>query len=123
MILLISEISRIRFFKFNCLSRLQCYFFSSSVVLRIKMFWPLILCILGNFHVIVIVCRLFSKLTFFKTYFSNTSRVLNGFDPIRTNVILVLIWIQIVCQGYQQTTESSLAKKVKLMDSLLTIQF
>ena len=45
------------------------------------MLWPLILCILGNFHVIVIFCRLFSKLTFFKTYSSNTYRVINGFDP------------------------------------------
>ena len=56
-------------------------FFSSSVVLKINLLWPLILCRLGNFHVIVFVCRLFLKLTFFKLSFRKTFRVINGFNP------------------------------------------
>ena len=51
------------------------------MVLKIKMLCPFILCILGTFHIIVVVCRLFFKLTFFKTSFRNTFRVINGFDP------------------------------------------
>ena len=40
----------------------------------------LILCILGNFHAFVVVCCLFSKLSFSKSSFRNAIRVSNGLD-------------------------------------------
>ena len=34
-----------------------------------------------SFHALVVVCRLFSKLTFSKNSFGNTIKVSNGLDP------------------------------------------
>ena len=62
-------------------------------------------------------CRL---LTFFQNYYSqktllrNTIRVPNGWDPdqdIRANVLSVLIWVQIACKCYQQTTKVATSLK------------
>ena len=69
---------------------------------------------LGNFYVAVVVCCLFSKLTFFQ-------KMLNR----HTIVLLILIWDEIVCSGYQQTTKVAVNKRkgfIKLMISLLTFQ-
>ena len=45
-----------------------------------------------------------SKLFFPKKSSRNTFRVLSGVQ-IRTDVLLVLIWVQTVCKGYQQATK------------------
>ena len=59
------------------------------------------LCMLGNFS--CFPCRLltfFFKINFFKKMCTTqTVRI-----QIRTDVLLILIWVQTVCKGYQQTT-------------------
>ena len=65
----------------------------------------LMLCILGNYS--CFCCRL---LTFFKIKFSknssrNTIRVSNCLIQIRTNIVSVLIWVQIVCKCFQKITK------------------
>ena len=60
------------------------------------------LSMLGNFHAFVVVCSLFSKFTFSKNSFRNTIDVSNCLDPDRMSV---LIRVQTVCKGYQQTTK------------------
>ena len=40
----------------------------------------------------------------FKNSFRNTIRVSNDLDPDQDRHLLVLIWVQTVCKGYQQTT-------------------
>ena len=46
----------------------------------------------------------FSKLFFSKNSFRNTMRVSNGLDPDQDQQMSVLIWVQTVYKGYEQTT-------------------
>ena len=39
--------------------------------------------------------------------FGNIIRVSSSLDPDRTRHLSCLIWVQIVCKGYQQTTRES----------------
>ena len=48
---------------------------------------------------IVFCCYFFSKRSS-----GNISRVSSSLDPDLSDVLLGLIWVQIVCKGYQQTT-------------------
>ena len=43
------------------------------------------------------------KINFFKKIFRNTIRVSNSLDPDQDRHS-VLLWVQTVCKGYQQTT-------------------
>ena len=63
------------------------------------------LCMLGNFS--SFWCRLltFFKINFFKKNFRNTIRCQTIWSRSKTNVLWVLIWVQTVCKGYQQTTK------------------
>ena len=69
-------------------------------------------CMLGNF--LSFCCRL-------QTYFQNKlfqkilSGALSGWQTvliqIRTDILSVLIWVQTVCKGYQQTTKVATSKE------------
>ena len=49
-------------------------------------------------------------------------RVSNGLDPDRTNVLLVLTWVQTVCKGYQQTTKVLNSKRMDTFDAIYNMQ-
>ena len=75
------------------------------------------LCMLGNISCFFVVCGFF--FFFSKKSFRNTIRVSNSLDPdqARQNMPDIssgLIWVQIVCKGYQQmakvTTRGERAK-------------
>ena len=108
---------------------IQVRAFESSVSLN--------LCMLGNCS-----CFFFSKLTFSKEFFQEHNHECQTvWIQIRTDILLVLIWVQTVCKdqqqfvvvcilsvliwvqtvckGYQQTTKSPLARK-EFEHSLLT---
>ena len=64
-------------------------------------------CILGNFSCLCCHLLILSKLTLmkFKTFFKELYQNVKQFGLItETNIMSVLIWVQIVCNGYQQTT-------------------
>ena len=92
-------------------SRLWCLivFLSLSHVACQTLFvlnWPF-RCKMGNFSCIIVVCWLFSKLTFFQKLLSRTqSEYQTVWVQIRTDVLLVLTRVQTVCEGYQQRTEN-----------------
>ena len=48
--------------------------------------------------------RLFVVVVFSKRSLGNISRVSSSLDPDHADVLSGLIWVQIVCKGYQQTT-------------------
>ena len=52
----------------------------------------------------------FLKKTFSKNSFWNNLRVSNGMDPGQDR-LLVQIWVQTVCKGYQQTTKVADSKE------------
>ena len=57
----------------------------------------------------------FSKSFFSKTKIRNTIRVSNRLDPVRTDVMSVLICVQTACKDYWQTTKVvTSTEKVKL---------
>ena len=60
------------------------------------------LSLLGNFSCFFVSCCFFSKSTFSK---KNISGIQSEFQTvwiqISPDVLLVLIWVQIVCKGYQ----------------------
>ena len=59
-------------------------------------------------------CRLFFlNSTFLKNYFRNTIRVSNSLDPDQANKIPGLIWVQMVCKGYQQKTSIEISGQKK----------
>ena len=45
-----------------------------------------------------------TKSIFSKNSFKNTIRVSNNLDPDQADILSGLIWVQIVCKSYQQTT-------------------
>ena len=59
----------------------------------------------------------FCKINFFKTFFQKNYQTVCV--QIRTDVLLVLIWGQTVCKGYQRMTKSPLARKVLKIFALL----
>ena len=60
-------------------------------------------------HAFVVVCRLFFKIDFLKNNsFRNT--VSNRIQS-RTDILSVLIWVQTVSKGYQQTTSRCYQRK------------
>ena len=66
------------------------------------------LCMLGNFfHAVVVFCRLFFKIYFFKILFQENYQCVNFLDlDIRTKVLSVLISAQTVCKDSQQPTKA-----------------
>ena len=60
----------------------------------------------------------FSKLTFSKTSFRYTIRVSNGLDQDQTDILSVLIWVQTVCKGYQQTSKVATYSKERVSAKL-----
>ena len=69
------------------------------------------LCTLGEFNTFVVICWLFSKYFFQKHLSGTLSECQTVCIQIRTHVLLVLIWEQTVCKGYQQTTKVAANKK------------
>ena len=61
------------------------------------------------FHALVVVCSLFSKLTFSRNSFRNAIRVSNSLNPEHEDV---LIWVQTVCKDYQPMTSRHLTLTV-----------
>ena len=60
--------------------------------------------ILGNFACFIVVCWFFSKSTFFKILSGIPSECQTVRIHIRPDVLPGLIWVQTVCNGYQQKT-------------------
>ena len=59
--------------------------------------------ILANFACFLIVCRFFSKSSFFQKILSGiASRCQTVWIQIRPDIMSGLIWVQTVCKGYQQ---------------------
>ena len=54
---------------------------------------------------------IFFKIKVLKNYFGNTIRVSNGLDPDQDQQNVVLIWIQTVCNGYQQKIAVAASKE------------
>ena len=82
----------------------RCIFFLGT--LRHNMLYPLMFlnqfsCIdslpLGNLYAFFLVCWFFFKINFFEKFFK-------VWIQIGPNVLLGLIWVPAVCEGYQQTT-------------------
>ena len=69
------------------------------------------LCMLGIFHVFVVICWLFSKLTFKKVLSGTLSECQTAWIQIRANILSVLIWVETVCKGYQQTAKVASSKE------------
>ena len=65
------------------------------------------LCLLGKFFMLFCHLLIFFKSTFLKNSFRNTIRVSNNLAPDQAQHLSVLIWVQTVCKGYQQTTQLS----------------
>ena len=61
-------------------------------------------CLLGNFSGFFVVCRIFSKSTFQKILSGIPLECQTVWTLIRPDDLWGLIWIQTVCQDYQQTT-------------------
>ena len=53
---------------------------------------------------------LLSSADFFNNSFRNTIIVSSAWIQIRTDILLVLIWIQTVCKGYQQKIKVTVSK-------------
>ena len=51
------------------------------------------------------------KYFFSKNYFRNTSECQTVWIQIRTTILSIFIWVQTVCNCYEQTTKTSLARK------------
>ena len=66
------------------------------------------------FHALVVICRLFSKFTFSRSSFRNTTRVSNGLDPDQDRHCVGLDLGPNCLQGYQQTTKVA-ASKVRVL--------
>ena len=91
-------------------------FISENKVLLMVDFWSLTLkhrvfrvfclthCILGNFSCFFVVCCFFSKLTFEKILSKIPSECQTVWTLIRPDDSSGLIWVQTVCQSYQQTS-------------------
>ena len=47
---------------------------------------------------------IFFKINVFKKNFRNTIKVSISLDPDQLNVLWSLIWVQMVCKGYQEKT-------------------
>ena len=63
------------------------------------------LCILGNFSWIFVVCWLFFKINFLKKILLGiSSGCQTVWIQIRIDILLGMVWVQIVCKVYQQTT-------------------
>ena len=66
---------------------------------------------LGIFHVFVVICWLFSKLTLKKVLSGTLSECQTAWIQIRANILSVLIWVETVCKGYQQTAKVASSKE------------
>ena len=68
--------------------------------------WKLTLCMLGNFACFFIICGFFFKLTFLKKICKKYHQCQTVWIQIRPN-----IWVQTVCNSYQQTTKVATSGK------------
>ena len=69
------------------------------------------------FQAFIVICWLFTKLTFSKNSSGTVSdRVSNGLNPDQDhNVVWVLVWVQAVCKCYQLMAKLATSKeRVKL---------
>ena len=65
----------------------------------------LTLCPLGNFLCFFTVCCFFFKIQFFeKLFLKYNQECQTNWIQIRHDILSALIWVQTVCQGYQQMT-------------------
>ena len=81
--------------------------------IAIRQFLHVNFCMLCNFSCFCCFLLNFFNINFFKQ--KKYSGTLSEFQTVRiqikTDVLSVLIWVQTVCKGYQQTTKVHLAKK------------
>ena len=54
---------------------------------------------------------LFFKTNFFKKLFQEHYKSVKQFGSRSTDILSVMIWVQTVCKGYQQTTKFAASKK------------
>ena len=62
----------------------------------------------------VVICKLFSKLTFSKNLFRGHYQSVKQFKKwikIKTNILFILNWVQTVCKGYPQTSKITTSKE------------
>ena len=62
------------------------------------------LCLLGNFPCFFVICWFFQNQLFGKILSGSPSECQTVWIQIRPDILSGLIWVQIVCKGYQQTT-------------------
>ena len=70
---------------------------------------------LGNFA-ILLSADIFQNLVFQKVLSGTLSECKTVWIQIRTDVMSVLFWVQMVCKGYKQTTKVA-ASKGRVLDS------
>ena len=76
-------------------------------------------CMLGNFSCFCCCLLTSFKIIFFEKILSGTlSECQTVWTQIRTDILSVLIWVQTVCKGYQQTTKASQTHKLNPSQSL-----
>ena len=63
------------------------------------------------FHAFVVVCGLFQNSLFQEVLSGTPSECQMVWIQIRTDIVSVLIWVQTVCKGYQQTTKVAVNKE------------
>ena len=68
-------------------------------------------CMLGNFHDILSSADIFKHNVFQKILCGITLECQNAWIQIRTDNLSVLIWVQIVCKGYQQTKKFAASRQ------------
>ena len=71
----------------------------------------LTLCMLGNFSCFLLSADFFQNQLFRKILSGIPSECQTAWIQIRIDVILVLIWFQTVCKGYQQTIKVATSKE------------
>ena len=66
---------------------------------------------LGKFLMLLLSSADFFKIINFKKKSGTLSKCQMVWIQIRTNILLVLIWVQTVCKGYQQMTKVATSKE------------
>ena len=64
----------------------------------------------GKFSMLLLLFVDFFKINFFKEFFQEHTQVSDNLDPDQ-DILLVLIWVQTICKGYQQPTKVTAIKK------------
>ena len=100
----------------GCLLQNLCEVLKSDILKCLKVHFLvkiyLTLCMLGNLSCCCCCLLTFFKINFFQKKISGTlSECQMVCIQIRTDILSVLIWVQTVCKGYQQTTKVTASKE------------